>query len=80
MLTVTEIKTPETKSEFFFVNLVRINREMELKNMSLILGFLGFVFLQGLLVCTAYNVHHYNFIVSFPYILDPCKIYWTQTL
>ncbi|XP_030930848.1 laccase-14-like [Quercus lobata] len=37
---------------------------MGLKNMSLILGFLGFVFLQGLLVCTAYNVHHYSFIVK----------------
>ncbi|KAM3759942.1 hypothetical protein ACB098_01G157500 [Castanea mollissima] len=37
---------------------------MGLKNMSLILAFLGFVFLQGLLVCTAYNVHHYSFIVK----------------
>ncbi|KAK7844287.1 laccase-15 [Quercus suber] len=37
---------------------------MGLKNMSLILGFLGFVFLQGLLVCTAYNVHNYSFIVK----------------
>ncbi|XP_075652130.1 laccase-14-like [Castanea sativa] len=37
---------------------------MGLKNMSLILAFLGFVFLQGLLVCTASNVHHYSFIVK----------------
>ncbi|KAM3712085.1 hypothetical protein ACJW31_01G155800 [Castanea mollissima] len=37
---------------------------MGLKNISLILAFLGFVFLQGLLVCTAYNVHHYSFIVK----------------
>jgi len=30
---------------------------------SLILGFLGFLFLDSLLFCSAYNVHHYSFLL-----------------
>jgi hypothetical protein len=32
--------------------------------MGLMLAFLGFLFFDGLLLCSAYNVHHYSFIVS----------------
>jgi hypothetical protein len=37
---------------------------MGIKNMGLILGFLGFLFLDWVSLCMAYNVHHYSFFVS----------------
>jgi hypothetical protein len=41
------------------------------KKTDLVLGFLGILFFDGLLLCTAYNVHHYSFIVSVHY--DVCN-------
>lgn len=35
-----------------------------IKNMGLILGFLGFLFLDWVSLCMASNVHNYTFIVS----------------
>ncbi|KAG2665427.1 hypothetical protein I3843_15G006800 [Carya illinoinensis] len=37
---------------------------MELNKIGLLFGFLGFLFLDGLLLCTAKNVHHYSFILK----------------
>jgi hypothetical protein len=32
--------------------------------MGLIMGFLGFLFLDWVSLCMAYNVHNYTFVVS----------------
>ncbi|KAG7942848.1 hypothetical protein I3843_15G007600 [Carya illinoinensis] len=37
---------------------------MELNKIVVLFGFLGFLFLDGMLLCTAKNVHHYSFILK----------------